>query len=139
MLFKKTQLVVGGVGNDTGISFSHSMFAFSLNSRVTQKLPGKGEDWLCKCLYILELPDCSLRWAGTDQVCVLTASNFVTPTTLLPHRQVAVPKSRHGRFSLALCFWGRQAIARVVQQEQRNFAGRYRMTIEKALHMVARQ
>jgi hypothetical protein len=72
MLFKKTQSVVGGVGNDTGIGFSHSMFAFSLNSRVTQKLPGAGADWLCKRLHVLELLDCCLRWAGTDQVRALT-------------------------------------------------------------------
>ena len=86
MHFKKTQSVVGGVGNDTGISFSHPMFALSLHSRVTQQLPGTGEDGLCKCLYILELLNCCLRWAGTDQVSALTASNFVIPAgSIRPH------------------------------------------------------
>ena len=73
MLFKKTQSVVGGVGNDSGIGFSHPMFALSLHSRVTQQLQGTGEDGLCKCLYIFELFDCYLRWVGTDQVSALTA------------------------------------------------------------------
>ena len=77
MHFKKTQSVVGGVNNDTGIGFSHSMFALSPHSRVTQQLPGTGEDGLCKCLYILELLNCYLRWIGTDQVSVLTASSGV--------------------------------------------------------------
>jgi hypothetical protein len=36
--FDETQPVVGGVGDDTGIGLSHSMFAFSLHSRVTQQL-----------------------------------------------------------------------------------------------------
>jgi hypothetical protein len=40
--FQKTQSVVGGVGNDTGIGFFHSMFALSFYSRVTQQLPGTG-------------------------------------------------------------------------------------------------
>ena len=75
--FQKNQSVVGGVGNDTGIGFSHSMFALSPHSRVTQQLPGTGEDGLCKCLYILELLNCYLRWIGTDQVSVLTASSGV--------------------------------------------------------------
>jgi hypothetical protein len=72
---KKTQLVVGGVNNDTGIGLSHSMSALSPHSRVTQQLPGTGEDGLCKCLYIFELFDCHFPWAGTDQASPLTASN----------------------------------------------------------------
>ena len=77
MLFKKTQSVVGGVNNDPGIGVSHSMSALSLHSRVAQQLPGTGEDGLCKCLYIFELFDCCLPWAGTDQASALTASNGV--------------------------------------------------------------
>ena len=72
MQFKKTQLVVGGVNNDTGIGLSHTMSALSLHSRVTQKMPGTGANGLCKRLYILELFDCCLRWIGTDQVGALT-------------------------------------------------------------------
>ena len=77
MQFKKTQSVVGGVNNDPGIGVSHSMSALSLHSRVAQQLPGTGEDGLCKCLYIFELFDCCLPWAGTDQASALTASNGV--------------------------------------------------------------
>ena len=73
MLFKKTQSVVGGVNNDTGIGVSHSMSALSLHSRVTQQLPGTGEGGHGKCLYVFELFDCYLRWAATDQVSALNA------------------------------------------------------------------
>ena len=79
--FDETQPVVGGVGNDTGIGLSRSMFALSLYSRATQQLRSTGENGLCKRLYILELFNCFLRWTGTDQVSVLTASNFVIPKT----------------------------------------------------------
>jgi hypothetical protein len=75
MQLKKTQSVVGGVNNDTGIGVSHSMSALSPHSRVTQQLPGAGADGLCKCLYIFELFDCYLRWVGTDQVSALTAQS----------------------------------------------------------------
>ena len=73
MQLKKTLSVVGGVNNDTGIGVSHSMSALSLHSRVTQQLHGTGEDGHGKCLYVFELFDCYLRWAGTDQVSSLTA------------------------------------------------------------------
>jgi hypothetical protein len=70
--FQKTQSVVGGVGNDTGIGFTRSMFAFSPYSRITQKLPGTGEADVCKCLHLLEWLDCNLPWAGTDQAHALS-------------------------------------------------------------------
>ena len=91
--FQKNQSVVGGVGNDTDIGFSRSMFALSLNSRVTQQVQGTGEDWLCQRLYILELLDCYLRWAGIDQVCALTTSNFVPPPITESGMLLLIPSS----------------------------------------------
>ena len=83
MQLKKTLSVVGGVNNDTGIGFSYSMSALSLHSRVTQQLPGTGEDGHGKCLYIFELFDCYLRWVGIDQVSALT-NQFKNSLNLRP-------------------------------------------------------
>ncbi len=59
--------------NDTSVGLFRSMFAFSIHSDVTKQLPGPGDDNFCKRLYILELFDCILHWAGTDEIGVVTA------------------------------------------------------------------
>jgi hypothetical protein len=70
--FDKLNLLLGVVFNDTGVGLSRSMFALAVHSGVTQQLPSTGDDKFCKRLYILELLNCILPGARTDEIGIMT-------------------------------------------------------------------
>ena len=63
---------LGATDNDASSRLSRFMPAFSIHSCVAQQMPGAGNASLRKRLCFLELLDCSVRRAGTDEIDALT-------------------------------------------------------------------